>query len=147
MLPYLVLSSSGQIRHGTTTMFLYNVSWAVKSFAGETDLDRLHLWGLNDRGLSCLDHSVHLHCLPIRQLHQGDGGGGAGGVSCTYTHLHTERKKKHNKNAHSFKTHTIKVLPCLSNAYKFTPKAITMTSGCPELDPNYSDPHPDTVKK
>lgn len=113
MLQYLVLSPSGKIRHGTTTMLLCNVSWAVKSFAGETDLNRLHLWGLNDGGLRCLDHSVHLHCLPIRQLHQGDGGGGAGGVSCTHTHLHTEiiKIKKHKTHIHSRRT---QLKSCLS---------------------------------
>lgn len=69
-------------------VFLYNVPWALKSFVEETDLDCLHLWGLDDRGLCCLDHSMHLHCLSIRQLHQGDGGGGVG-VPCTHSHLYT----------------------------------------------------------
>lgn len=35
-------------------------------------LDSLHLWWLNDWRLSSLDHSMHLHCLTIGQLHQGD---------------------------------------------------------------------------
>ncbi len=34
----------------------------------------LHMWGLYDRGLGCLDDTVNLHRLPIGQLNKGHSG-------------------------------------------------------------------------
>lgn len=54
----------------------------------------LDLRGLDDRGLGCLNHPVHLNRLAVGQLHQGDCGTAGRNLCCRYGSLQGQESDK-----------------------------------------------------